>query len=312
MLSENNKTVDWWRFGSLAVLAGATFWVFWPVISAMQERWSHDPRYAHGYLVPIFSLSLLWMRRKQLTVDELRPSKHGLSFLVIGVAILLLGGYFRQESIEGIAFLLYLAGIILLVGGWAALKWAWPSIGFLFFMIPLPWRLENAMGPPLQWLATKASTFALQTAGFMAFDEGNVIQLSEGRIGVVEACSGLSMVITFIALSVGLAMVVERPVLDRIMLVFSAIPVALLANIARITLTGVLHETVSGSIADHFYHDLAGWVMIPFAMLLYWCEIWMLTHILNDTEAVPVPVGLAHNEHSRVQAPALAMVRKRL
>ena len=71
--------------------------------------------------------------------------------------------------------------------------------------------LENALGPPLQWLATLASTFTLQTLGFMAFAEGNVIQLNDAKIGVVEACSGLSMVITFIALSVGMALVVDRP-----------------------------------------------------------------------------------------------------
>ena len=140
-------------------------------------------------------------------------------------------------------------------------------------------------GPPLQWLATLVSTFTLQTLGFMAFAEGNVIQLTDGNIGVVEACSGLSMVITFIALSVGMALVVERPLLDKIVLVLSAIPVALVANIARITLTGVLHETIGGQIADRFYHDVAGWVMIPFALVLYWCEIWVFSHILIEVEA---------------------------
>ena len=81
------------------------------------------------------------------------------------------------------------------------LEWAWPSIVFLAFMIPLPWRVENALGPPLQSIATTVSTYLLQTLGFMAFAEGNVIQLNEARIGVVEACSGLSMLITFVALS---------------------------------------------------------------------------------------------------------------
>ena len=67
----------------------------------------------------------------------------------------------------------------------------------------------------------------------------------------------------------------------------SAIPVALIANIARITLTGILHETVGGPAADHFYHDLAGWVMILFAFLLYWGEIWLLSHILIEAEYAP-------------------------
>ena len=243
----------------------------------------------------MFSLALLWMRRSQIPGKELQPSGWGLAFIGLGVVILLVGGYFRQSSIEGLALLAYLAGVAMVLGGWPTLRWSWPSILFLFFMIPLPWQLENALGPPLQWLATLVSTFTLQTLGFMAFAEGNVIQLNEGKIGVVEACSGLSMVITFIALSVGMALVVDRPVLDKIVLVLSAIPVALVANIARITLTGVLHETIGGQIADKFYHDLAGWVMIPFALVLYWCEIWVFSHILVEVEAPPVLVGISNS-----------------
>jgi len=294
----------WPLIASLAVLAVGLLWEFWPILVAMAERWSHDPRYAHGYLVPMFSLAMLWMRRSQMPGEELRASSRGLAFIALGAAILLIGGYFRVASIEGLAILAYLAGVAMVLGGWPALRWSWPSIMFLVFMIPLPWSVENALGPPLQWLATLASTFTLQTLGFMAFAEGNVIQLNDAKIGVVEACSGLSMLITFIALSVGMALVVSRPVLDRIVLVLSAIPVALLANIARITLTGVLHETIGGQIADKFYHDLAGWVMIPFALVLYWCEIWIFSHILVEVEATPALAGISNSGRwSATQAP---------
>ncbi len=282
----------WPLITSLAVLAAGLLWVFWTILISMAERWSNDPRYAHGYLVPMFSLALLWMRRSKMPEAEPRASNWGLAFIALGAVILLIGGYYRMTSIEGLALLADLAGIAMLLGGWPALRWSWPSILFLVFMIPLPWRIETLLGPPLQWLATLASTFTLQTLGFMAFAEGNVIQLNEGKIGVVDACSGLSMLITFIALSVGIALVVNRPVLDRIVLVLSAIPVALLANIARITLTGVLHETIGGRVADTFYHDLAGWVMIPFALFLYWCEIWIFSHILVEVEARPVLAGV--------------------
>ena len=275
------------------MLTVGLLWAFWPILVAMAERWSNDPRYAHGYLVSMFSLAMLWMRRSQIPGEELRSNSRGLAFIALGAVILLVGGYFRQGTIEGLALLAYLAGVAMVLGGWPALRWSWPSIVFLFFMIPLPRRLENALGPPLQWLATLASTFALQTLGFMAFAEGNVIQLNDAHIGVVEACSGLSMMLTFIALSVGMTLIVDRPLLERIVLVLSAIPVALVANIARITVTGILHETISGQIADKFYHDLAGCVMIPFALVLYWCEIWVFSHILVEAEKTPVLVGIS-------------------
>jgi exosortase len=124
----------------------------------------------------------------------------------------------------------------------------------------------------------------LQTLGLMAFAEGNVIQLNEARIGVVEACSGLSMLMTFIALSTAMAMVVKRPLLDRIVLVASSIPVALAANVARIVITGALHEMVGGHAATTFYHDLAGWIMMPLALVLYWIEITLFSGILVENK----------------------------
>ncbi len=189
-----------------------------------------------------------------------------------------------------------------MVGGWRALKWAWLSIVFLAFMIPLPFRVENALGPPLQYMATNASTYLLQTLGFMAFADGYVIQLNDAKIGVVEACSGLSMVITFIALSTGAALVVKRPLFDRIVLVASSVPVALLANIIRITVTGILHDTVGGHAADTFYHDLAGWLMIPLALGLYWLEIWVLSHLLVETSLAVPALDLARSRPSAAGA----------
>ena len=186
-------------------------WALWSVLAAMADRWSTDPRYAHGYLVPMFAVALLWMRRDRLIGIKSSPSTWGLASLALGSVMQLVGGYFSQESVEGYALLPYLAGLALLAGGWPILSWAWPAIAFLAFMIPLPWRVENALGAPLQSIATKVSTYVLQTLGFMAFAEGNVIHLNEASIGVVEACSGLSMVITFVALSTAAALVVRRP-----------------------------------------------------------------------------------------------------
>ena len=68
-----------------------------------------------------------------------------------------------------------------------------------------------------------------------------------------------------------------------------SIPVALLANTIRITVTGILHDTVGGHAADTFYHDLAGWLMIPLALALYWLEIWVLSRLLIETKRVAVP-----------------------
>lgn len=267
---------------SILFLCGCCLWAIWPSLVAMTHRWSRDPRYAHGYFVPMFAAALLWRGRSQLKGVKPRPSTWGLALLTLGAIFQLLGGYYRIEWFEGLALLPYLGGICLLIGGWPVLGWTWPSIAFLAFMVPLPWRVETALGGPLQSLATTASTYLLQTLGFMAFAEGNVIQLNEARIGVVDACNGLSMLTTFLALSTAAALVVKRPLLDKAVLVVSSVPVALAANVARIVLAGVLHETVGEHASSTFYHDLPGWIMMPLALVLYWVEIKILSRLLVE------------------------------
>jgi exosortase/archaeosortase family protein len=122
-----------------------------------------------------------------------------------------------------------------------------------------------------------------------------VIRLGEHRIGVVDACSGLSMLMTFLALSTGAAMVVKRPWLDRAVLVLASVPVALVSNLARIVLTGVLYERAGSKTAEVFYHDLAGWLMIPFALGLLWLLLkawmWLVPDVAEERKEV-VLVGV--------------------
>jgi exosortase len=161
-------------------------------------------------------------------------------------------------------------------------------------MMPAPFQLEIALAQPLQRVATALSTYLLQTAGLPAIGEGNVIHIDDVRLGVVEACSGLGMLITFFALSTAFALTLARGWAERVVLFFSAIPIAVLTNVLRITVTGVLYVTAGGTVAKIVYHDLAGWLMMPLALLLLWLELKFLARLFIDPEeAGPLPVQLA-------------------
>ena len=281
------------RFGGHVLLAGllgvGLLWVYWPTLLEMSKRWSTDPRYAHGYLVPIFALILLWLRRNRLAALEPRPSWGGLVLIGGGLALRLAGAYFYYGWFEAVSLLPTLAGLCVLVWGWRSLSWSWPAIAFLVFMLPLPFRIEAALSYPLQRVATKASTYALQTLGFPALAEGNVIHLNDVEIGVVEACSGLSMLFTFFAMATGVVLLIHRPLLDKIVIVASAVPIALAVNMMRIIVTGVLHETVGHRLANVVFHDLAGWLMMPVALGLLWGELTLLALLL----VTPSPAAAA-------------------
>ncbi len=260
-----------------AAVGLALGWSWLPSLRLMAARWAADPRYSHGFLVPIVSAYYLWSSRKRLVEAELAPSAWGLVLIAVGSLLGLAGARFYLGWFEGLAPLVTLAGLAVLFGGWAGLKWAGPAIGFLIFMVPLPYRVETALGYPLQRTATLASTYALQALGLAAVAEGNIILIDDARIGVVEACNGLGMLLTFFAVSTAVALFTGRPWIDRILILLSAAPIAFLANVSRITITGVLHRYASGKAADAFYHDLAGWLMMPMALLAFGLELKLLS-----------------------------------
>ena len=266
-------------------------WAYWPILCDLVERWRIDPRYSHGFLVPAFAAVLLWQRRRQL--EEARsPSWWGVPSLVTAAALYLAGAYFYFEWFSYVSLLPALAGLALLSGGRPVLQWAWPGLAFLVFMLPLPFRLEVALAGPLQRLATVASTYALQILGMPALAEGNVILLEDVRIGVVEACSGLSMLLVFFALSTAVALLSPRPLWERGIVVASAAPIAVMANVLRITATGVLHLSVGRRWADLVFHDLSGWLMMPVALGLLYAELWVLSRLFVEPVASrPVPVS---------------------
>jgi exosortase len=266
----------------LAGLAVLLSWVYWPALGDMAQAWSHNPQYSHGYLVPLFALALLWLRRGQLAAVSFQLNWWGVPLVAAGAALDLAGAYCYFDWLEGVSLLPCLAGIAVLLGGWPALRWAWPAIAFLAFMVPLPFGLEQALGLPLRALATWASTWALQTLGLPALSQGNIIIVGAHKIGVAEACSGLSMLLTFAAVSTAVAVVIRRALLDRLLVVASAVPISLLANVARITATGVLYQTAGSQVARAFFHDFAGWLMMPLAVGLLWVELWVLSRLLVE------------------------------
>jgi exosortase len=135
------------------------------------------------------------------------------------------------------------------------------------------------------------STYTLQTLGCPASAEGNIILIDDIPLGVEEACSGLGMLMTFFALATALAMIVNAPLHDRLILIASAIPIAILANVVRISATGVAFHLAGkdSQLAQAIYHNLAGWLMMPLALLMLWLELKFLANVLvEQPKAAPL------------------------
>src|SRR5262245_8119292 len=115
----------------LAVLA----WSYWGTFVELIEEWSANPLYSHGYLVPAFAVVLVWWRRDRLPAWPLEPSLWAVAFLAVGCVMRLGAAYYYFAWPDRASLLVMLTAVALGLGGWAALRWTWPSILFLLFML---------------------------------------------------------------------------------------------------------------------------------------------------------------------------------
>jgi exosortase len=284
---------------ALAVLA-VLGWVYWPTFRELYDTWTTSPEYSHGLLVPFFALYLL-VKRKPAVVSEPKPwPLLGYGVLLLAILMRLAGSATSFLPVEGLSFVLCLAALAMLAGGRAGLGRFWPPVVFLVFMIPLPYEASRLLGAELQKVATAASTFLLQCFGQPAIAEGNRILIRDVTLNVVEACSGLRMLMTFAAFSVAAVLLMDRHWLVKGLVLGSTVPIALATNILRITATGLahvwLHDSASkGKVLD-VIHDFNGWLMMPVGLTFLLLELWLFKHLLIERGATggpPVVAGAA-------------------
>lgn len=269
--SPAERRVVYAALGALVVLGVLA--TYHAVIPELVRRW-YRTDYLYCFLVPFFAGYLLWHRREMLRGVELHFNAWGLGLLLAAGAMRWLVAFVHLPLLfDAFTLVPFLAGAVLFVGGRDVFRWSWPAVVILIFAVPLPDLVGGMLSGHLQRIGTHLSTFALQTLGVPAVSQGNVILLTEHQLGVVEACSGIRMLMLFVTICTGAALLMKRPLLDRFVVLLSAAPIAVIANVIRITATGLLYEHVSAEWAEWLYHDAAGFFMMPLAISLVLAEL---------------------------------------
>ncbi len=268
----------------IGVLGVVLTWGYWNSLRGIAEAWQ-SAQYSHGYLIPAFAAVLLYLRRKHFSLEVPAWQQWlGLALIVVAMVIRIYSTRMAIMTIDRLMYIPTLMGIFLIVGGWNALRWSAPPLGFLVFMYPLPRFMENGLLRPLASLATKVSLFVLQTLGVESYADGNRIMLDQVQMGVVDACSGLRMLTIFSALAAAIAMIsTNRPGWERLTILFSAVPIALAVNVIRITVTGLMYSFgVKDEIVKMVLHDAAGLIMMPMALGFLYLEYQILAKLVIE------------------------------
>ncbi len=239
---------------------------YFPVLKHLVWQWENDADMGHGFFVPVIAGYIAWQRRDKVMSAPVKPNYWGLLLLAWGALQLIVGMLGVELFLQRTAFLISLVGAILTVAGTAVLQALAFPLFLLIFMVPIPAIIYTQITFPLQLFASRVAETVLAVIGIPVLRDGNVLELASQKLSVVEACSGIRSLLSLTFLSLVYAYFFDSKTWMRAALFISTIPIAILANAGRVTITGILSEWRT-DLAQGFFHSVEGWIIFIVAMI---------------------------------------------
>jgi exosortase len=248
--------------------AAAAFVVYAPVVPLLVNEWMEFPSLSHGLAVPFIAGYLAWARRDRLTELVPTPSLWGLPLLIMGLAALVLGVLGDESFIARISLPITLFGVVLFVGGYRVVLQLAPAIGYLFFMIPLPWSTMKLLTYRSRIFDATVSTWLVRWLDVPVLQDGVNLQLPNITLVVADECSSVPAIAALVALAMAYVAFSRRPRGHALIVVAAALPLAVLSNIIRLVtvIAGVYY--IGPVTLKSFYHAFSGTVNFLFTLLL--------------------------------------------
>lgn len=264
-------------FALLALIAVVLcFAVFSGALLELFNRWNTQEEYSHGFLIPIVSAWLLWLRRHALTASVGRPSFAGVALIAIAVIMHVVGELSAIFILSQVGFVVALLGIVLAIGGYSLLRVAFVPIAYLLFAVPLPYFIDALLTLRLQLISSELGVFFIRLFQIPVYLDGNVIDMGTYKLQVIEACSGLRYLYPLLSLSFLAAYLFQGRLWQRAIIFLSAIPIAIGMNGFRIGLVGFLVDRWGNQMAEGVLHFFEGWVIFLACSAILVGEMYLL------------------------------------
>ncbi len=304
-----------WR--PIAVSAVLVFTYAFVLVKLGHDWWT-DENYSHGLLIPFIIIYIIWNQRERLARAIARPSTlWGGALVLLALLTLFAGTAGAELFMQRISLVLMLAGIVVYFWGYRLLRLLLVPAGLLFLAIPIPAIIFNKIAFPLQLFASRCAVGAMALLEIPVLRQGNVIELlplgarETKKLEVVEACSGIRSLMTLLTLAVVFAYF-TYPGKDSgdgttpgdrsrrksfghwrsVIIVLSAVPIAILTNALRVSGTGILAHYYGTKVADGFFHSFSGWVIYIVAFLMLFAVGWTIDRFKPAGRKSPVHAGV--------------------
>lgn len=260
------------------LLAASALFFFWGGLSNLFSRWSFQPEYSHGFLIPLISLYILWESRNDWLPSFGQGSYWGVALCLFAFLIAMAGEVSALFLLIHYAFILFLVGVSVCLMG-RGVKKIWAPIALLVFAVPLPYVIEVVLTAKLQLISSSFGVALIRLFDIPVHLSGNVIDMGAMQLHVVEACSGLRYLFPLASLGVVVAYFYRGRLWKKLVVVISTIPITIVLNSIRIGITGIIVDRYGQSHAQGFLHDFEGWVVFVICLMVLTLEIMLIEQL---------------------------------
>lgn len=262
--------------------------IFWEGLVSLGVAWS-TPEYSHGPLIPILSgyLFLREMREKPPVSGKIIDRWPGVALIAFSLTVAVIGQLARIPDIITYAFILWVAGMILVSFGFSRGLFFWASVVHLVYMLPLPQFIYWQATISLQFISSELGVWFIRQMAIPVFLDGNIIDLGEFKLQVAEACSGLRYLFPILSFSFIFAILYKGPRWHKIVILLSAAPITVFMNSLRIGIIGFMVDQRGIEAAEGFLHLFEGWVIFLSCVFL----LFVLAIIMQRLSPNPKPLA---------------------
>lgn len=243
--------------------------LYYEIILEMVIDWDTNDNYSHGFLVPFITGYLIWIKKDKISEITIKPERYGFIYLVLSLLFFIITNIGAELFTMRFSMILVLMSGVYYLFGREIMKMTIVPLFYLIFMIPFPAIVWNMIAFPLKIFATSIAVSFIKIINIPVYSEGNIIHLANTTLEVVDACSGLRSLVSLLALSAAFALITEELThVKKTLLFISAVPIAILLNIFRLTSTAVLARQYGPQIAQGFLHDVSGIFVFIIALVM--------------------------------------------
>ncbi|MGI6296554.1 MAG: exosortase/archaeosortase family protein [Armatimonadota bacterium] len=248
--------------------------MYLPTFQYLWEKWQQDTQYSLAYLVPFVCGYFVWKKWSEAKKLSRDPSRWGLVIIVVAIILHLTGVILDVSGPSALSIILLILGGCIYFHGFALVKLMAFPLAYMIFMIPVPGGVLDRLGLPMQIMASTATASLLSLTGLEVVRAGIQLSVDGFSFEVAQACSGMSSLVALVGVTAVFAYITNLPPKLKWVLFFLALPIALIANIVRITSIALVGSYWNWEIALRIYHDYSSPLLFLAAIVILFFINW--------------------------------------